>query len=202
MSCSKRVAFQLFAAKTLPTDVEDGCRIEETVERAEQRVGFTEDLTPVRGILVAREDHVERALLVVAAVNHVEEQARVRLVELTVADFVYYQAGGSDQACQERPFLSCPPGDGELVAELGRLYEVCLHAVAAALVAERLGKVRLSSARRANERDVPVRVYGSQRPQTFELVNLPAFEDIKVEVVECLELLLRQAAGAKEHLDG
>ena len=74
--------------------------------------------------------------------------------------------------------------------------------VAAALVAERLGKVRLSSARRANERDVPVRVYGSQRPQTFELVNLPAFEDIKVEVVECLELLLRQAAGAKEHLDG
>ena len=43
--------------------------------------------------------NVSRALLVVAAVNHVEEQARVRLVELIVADFVYYQAGGPDQAC-------------------------------------------------------------------------------------------------------
>lgn len=201
MLCTQRVVLQMLATEALTTEGEDGGGIKEAVERAEQRVVLAEDFPPVGGILVAREDHVERAFFVVAAVHHVEEQARVRLVEFAVTNLIDNQAGRPDEAGKERALSARAAGDGELVTQLGRLDEVRLHAVAAALVAERLRKMRLARPRRPDERDVLVRVDGSQRLEILELVDVLAFQDVEIEVVKRLDLLLRQAAGAQEHLD-
>ena len=138
MLCTQRVVLQMLATEALTTEGEDGGGIKEAVERAEKRVVLAEDFPPVGGILVAREDHVERALLVVTAVHHVEEQARVRLVEFAVTNLIDNQAGRPDEAGKERALSARAAGDGELVAQLGRLDEVRLHAVAAALVSARL----------------------------------------------------------------
>ncbi len=94
-------------SEALPADVKDRCVVEDAVERAEKRVVLVEVLLQREGLFVAREDDVVRALFVVPTVDHVEEQPRVFLVELTVADLVNDQAGRPDKAGQ-RGRLFCP----------------------------------------------------------------------------------------------
>ena len=78
----------------------------------------------MRGVLVAGEDDIEVAFLVVSPVNQIEEQPGILFIELTVPHLVNNQARRTHKAIQHGCFLSCTPGSGELVPQLGHLNEV------------------------------------------------------------------------------
>ena len=152
----------MLSSEALSQEIEDSSVIEDSVERTQQRVFFMEILTPERGIAVAREDDVVCALLVVASVNHVEEEPGVFFVEVTTPNLINDDTGRPHEIrdCSHR-FLH-PPSVGELVPQLRRLYEICLQTVFAAFVSERLRQMRLTRSGRTDERDIPMRIDGSE----------------------------------------
>ena len=79
-------------------------------------------LTPERAIAVAREDDVVRALLVVAPVNHVEEEPGVFFVEVATPNLINDETGRPHEIRdRSRRFLR-PPSVGELVPQFGYLF--------------------------------------------------------------------------------
>lgn len=64
-----------------PAHHEHGGLVEDPVERAQQRVVAGEELRPVAGDGVAREDHGVGPVLLVAAVDDVEEEVGAVAVE-------------------------------------------------------------------------------------------------------------------------
>ena len=175
MPCLQCNRLQSFAAEAFPTDTEDSGVIKDTVQRTQKRIVLVEILPPKRRTLVARKDKVVCPFLVVAAVHHVEEQARALLVELAMPDLVDDQAGGANEGGQCACLLAQPSCVYEFVPKFGRLDEICLQAVLTALVSEHHCQMRLPCPRRTDERDVFVGVNSHQ--------------------------VQRQAAGFHEHLN-
>ena len=70
---------------------------------------------PLGRVLVAGKDDVAVALFVVSPVNQIEEQSGILLIKFTVTYFINNQAGGTNQAVQNRSLLACPAGGGKLV---------------------------------------------------------------------------------------
>ena len=87
----------MFSPEAFALNVEYRGVIKDPVQRTQQRIVFVEVATPLRRALVAGEYNVEVAFLVVSPVNQVKEQPCILLVKLTVAHFVYNQAGGAHQ---------------------------------------------------------------------------------------------------------
>lgn len=198
------IGLQAFAPEALAHDVEDRSIIKDTVKGAQEGVFLIEVLSPQGRTPVAGEDDVESALLVVAAVNQVEEKAGVLLVEFAVPDLVNDEAGRTDEAGEHGGRLLRPPGGGELVSKLRRLDEIGLQAVLAAFVAESLSQVRFARSGRANESQVPVGVDGCEGPDALELLQVGealAPEHTEVEVLKGLGDLLREPAHAQDGLD-
>lgn len=192
---------QPFPSKALATDVEDQRVVKNPVKQAQQGIGLLEVLLPLGRCLVAREHEIECAFLVVPAVDHIEEQARVFLVEFAVPNFINDQAGRTDERGQCACLLPKPSGIRELVAKLRRFYEVGFHPVLAALVAESHGQVCLSRPCGADEREIPVGVNGSQGREAFQPFYVFPFQYAEIEILEGLRVLERQPAGPHEHLD-
>ena len=160
MPCLQGDSFQPFASETFPADAENSGIIKDAVQRAQKRIVLVEILPPKRRAFVACKDKVVCPFLVVAAVHHVEEQARALFVELAMPDLVDDQAGGTDEGSQSACLLAQPSGICELVPKLGRLDEISLQAMLAALVPERHCQMCLPCPCRADERNVLVGVNG------------------------------------------
>jgi len=65
--------FQLLAPETLALNVEYRGIIKDPIQRTQQGIVLIEVASPVGGVLVAGEDDIEVALLVVPPVNQIKE---------------------------------------------------------------------------------------------------------------------------------
>ena len=115
-------------------------------------------------MLVAGEDDVEVAFLVVPPVDQVKEQQGILFVELAVAHLINNQAGWTHQAVDNGCFLASPSGGSKFVPQLRHLNEIGFNSSLTALVAECLGQMGLAGSGRVNECQVPVGVDGRQEP--------------------------------------
>lgn len=152
--------FQLFTPEAFALNVEYRGIIKDPVQGTQQGIVLIEVASPVRGVLVAGEYNIEVALLVVPPVNQIKEQAGILLAKFTVPYLVNNQTGRTHKAIQYGCFLSCTPGSGELVPQLGHLNEVSFNASLAALITECLCQMGLAGSRRANECKVSVSIDG------------------------------------------
>ena len=103
-------------------------------QRAQKRIVLVEIFPPKLSALVARKDKIVGPFLVVAAINHVEEQGRALLAKLAMPNLFDDQAGGTDEGSERDCLLVQSPGIGELVPKLGCFDEICLQTVLAAFV--------------------------------------------------------------------
>jgi hypothetical protein len=92
----QRDGINFFTAEAFSLKLEYGSIIKDPVQSTKQRRIFLKILAPKSGILVAGEDHVVVAFLVVTPVNKVKKQPGVLLVECTVPDFVYNETGSDE----------------------------------------------------------------------------------------------------------
>lgn len=76
-------SFQFLPPETLTLNVEHRGIIEDPVQGAQQRIILIEVASPVGGVLVAGENDIEVAFLVVSPVNQIEEQPGILFIELT-----------------------------------------------------------------------------------------------------------------------
>lgn len=102
-----RVGVEPAAAVARAAHHEDGGLVEHPVERAEQGLVPREELVPGAWRHVARGDHGVGALLLVAAVDHVEEEVGARPVENASPNLVHDQAGRLYQL-RQRPRVAAP----------------------------------------------------------------------------------------------
>lgn len=91
-----RNCIQFLSAEALTTQLKYRSLIKDAVQRTQKRRVFIKVLTPESRILVAGEDHVEIAFLIVPAVNQIKEQPRILLVEFAMANLINNQAGRAD----------------------------------------------------------------------------------------------------------
>lgn len=180
---------------------EDRGPVEQPVQGAQQRVVAGEEVAPLVRRRVAGEDERVRALLLVAAVDDVEEQVGALAVQPAPAHLVDDEAGGLHHGVDQRlgPVLRDRPL--QLGLELGRLQAVGLVPQLAALVAVGLGEAGLADALRPDEGDVLARVRVRQGRELPERPVVPALYPREVEALEGLGRLLGDAAEAQQGLD-
>ena len=76
----------MLSAEAFAVEVKDGYIVKNAVKCAEECAVIVEVFAPERGTLVACKHDVVSVFFVVPSVNHVKEQPRVLLVELTIND--------------------------------------------------------------------------------------------------------------------
>ena len=180
---------------------EDRGPVEQPVQGAQQRVVAGEEVAPLVRGRVAGEDERVRPLLLVAAVDDIEEQVGALAVQPAPAHLADDEAGRLHHGVDHRlgPVLRdrlLQPG-----LELGRLRVVGLVPQLAALVVVGLGEVGLADALWPDERDVLARVQVRQGRQLPERPVVPALYPREVEALEGLGSLLGDAAEPQQGLD-
>ena len=88
-----RNCIQFLPAETLAPQLEYRSFIKDTVKRTQKCRVLIKVLAPESRILVAGENHVKIAFLVVATVDQVKEQPRILFIKFAMADFINDQAG-------------------------------------------------------------------------------------------------------------
>ena len=91
-----RNCIQFLPAEALAPQLEYRSFIKDAVQRTQKRRVFIKVLTPESWILVAGEDHVEIAFLIVPAVNQIKEQPRILFIKFAMANLINNQAGRAD----------------------------------------------------------------------------------------------------------
>ena len=194
--------FQAFATVALALDVEHDGIVKYPVQGAQQGIVLVEVGFPLGRVLVAGEDDVAAALLVVPPVDQIEEQPCVLLVELAVAYLINNETGGPHKAVQDRCLFTGPAGGGELVPQLGHLNEIGLDAPLTAFIPEGLSQMGLAGSGRANEGQIPAGIDGRQRRQTLQSLHIPSLYHGEVKVCKGFGVFQRQAAHLQQGLDG
>ena len=91
-----RNCIQFLPAEALAPQLEYRSFIKDAVKRTQKCRVLIKVLTPESRILVAGENHVKIAFLVVATVDQVKEQPRIFFIEFAMADLINDQAGWSN----------------------------------------------------------------------------------------------------------
>lgn len=175
--------------------------VEQAVQRAQQRVVAGEELVPVVRGRVAGQYHRVGAVLLVASVDDIEEEARAHLVERASPHLVDYEAGRLHQRGDSARSAAGIGGPPQLVPQLGGLKVVRLAAAQAALPAVGLGQVRLPDAAGPYERQVLARVQVRERRQLAQRRRVPPAYAVEVEAGEGLGGLLGKPAEPEQRLD-
>lgn len=171
------------------------------VDRAFQRVFLVEQVRPFGQVLVAGKDDAS-GLLGADPVDQLEEQQGLVVVEPAVSDLVDDEAGMLGKPVQQPARRPTDQGLVELVLQLVHLDEVRLDLVAAALVPDGHGEVRLAGSRRPDHDHVPLRADEGEALQRTDLPLRMLVQQIHVEVPERERRLLGDPGQPLQRADG